>query len=197
MITTLYLIRHAESVYRHGEERNRGLSEKGHLAASRVATLLSKEDIRLIVSSPYERVIQTVKPLAELSGLTIQTHEELRERSIVGFDLEVPWEQCVEAIRISFADKDYALSGGETTNEAQQRVIPVIERLLGEHGGQGIAVGTHGNIMTILLNYFDPSYEFEFWQAALMPDVYKLSFSEGRLMEVQHLWKVGAEGDNE
>ncbi|OXM14000.1 histidine phosphatase family protein [Paenibacillus herberti] len=188
MITTLYLIRHAESVYRHGEERNRGLSEKGHLAASHVATMLSKEDIRLIVSSPYERAIQTVKPLAELSGLIIQTYEELRERSIVGVDLEVPWEQCVKAIRLSFTDKDYALSGGETTNEAQQRVIPVIERLLREYEGQGIAVGTHGNIMTILLNYFDPSYGFEFWQTASMPDVYKLSFSEGRLIEVQRLW---------
>jgi 2,3-bisphosphoglycerate-dependent phosphoglycerate mutase len=56
------------------------LSESGHRAAQRIADLLQDRGIALIVSSPYTRAVQTVQPLADRLGISIQVDAELRER---------------------------------------------------------------------------------------------------------------------
>lgn len=189
MKTAVFMVRHAESPYVHGQERTRGLSEEGQKAAARVAELLSDIDVHCIASSPYARARQTVQPLAERKGLDIILYEELAERLIAGPDSRKPWDVVKEAIRRSFEDKDFALEGGESTRQAQQRALPVIRKLLGEHRGRNIVIGTHGNIMTILLNAFDERYGFEFWLAATQPDIYRLTFDGDRLERVERIWQ--------
>lgn len=51
--TVLYFVRHAESRYVEGQERERGLTAKGHQDAGTVASLLQGERIQLFYSSPY------------------------------------------------------------------------------------------------------------------------------------------------
>ena len=193
-ITNLYMVRHAESPFVFGEERTRGLSEDGLRAAIKVADVLEREDIDLIASSGYERSKQTVLCLAERKNLPILEYEELRERPIKGLHYKAPWEELVVAIEKSFKDLDYALDGGESTRYAQERAIPVIKGLLDTHKGKNIVIGTHGNIMTIIMNYFDPQYGFEFWKRATLPDIYKLSFLKGQLLNVERLWESSDTG---
>lgn len=193
MTATVYMIRHAESVYKHGEERSRGLSEKGLRDALRVRELLAKEEIHLVFSSSYVRAVQTVQPLADAKGLPVQLCEEFRERSIAGDDVAAAWEQVVDAMRRSFTDEDYALPGGESANEACRRAVPAMEELLMDFAGKRIAVGTHGRIMSAMLHQWDANYGFDFWQNASMPDVYKLSFDGGRLVDVERMWTPEAE----
>lgn len=189
MKTTVYMVRHAESPYAYGQERTRGLSDEGWKAAARVADIFAEIEVHHMASSPYARARQTIQPIAERKSLDIEEYEELAERRIIGPDRNAPWDVVSDAIRKSFADKDFALEGGESTRKAQERAIPVIRKLLAEHRGRSIVVGTHGNIMTIILNHFDERYGYEFWQAATQPDIYRLTFAGERLEQVERIWK--------
>lgn len=84
---------------------------------------------------------------------------------------EVSEEEILKAIEQSFVDIDYSLPEGETTRQAQARAIPKILQLLSDYKGKKIAIGTHGNIMTIILNYFDKSYGYDFLVQTSKPDI--------------------------
>lgn len=183
------MVRHAKSPFIFGEERRRGLSEEGEIAAKKVTQLLKDKDIDAIVSSPYTRAIQTVNELADLKGLSIKVYEELKERPIKGLDFKITEQEIQESIKLSFEKQDFCLEGGESTLQAQKRAIPVIKQLLEEYEGKNIVIGTHGNIMTIIMNYFDESYEYSFWRSTSKPDIYQLEFNKENLLNVKRLWK--------
>ncbi|OBZ07770.1 histidine phosphatase family protein [Bacillus sp. FJAT-26390] len=187
MKTTIYMVRHAESAFAFGQERTRGLSTEGFAAAKQVAELFTGIDVHYMASSPYTRAKQTIQYIADQKCLEIVEYEELIERPIKGLDYEAPWNELYEAIRTSFVDQDFALKGGESTRQAQQRAIPVIEKLLEEQQGKNIVIGTHGNIMTIIMNDFDDQYGFEFWDSTSKPDIYKLTFNMNRLEQVERV----------
>lgn len=188
MNTIIYMVRHAESPFEFGQERTRGLSVEGVAEARRVAKVLADVDIHYMASSSYTRAKQTIQYLADHKSLEIVEFEELVERPIKGLDSKASWDVLYEAIRRSFIDKDYALEGGETTLQAQQRSIPIIEKMLEEHQGENIVIGTHGNIMTIIMNYFNDKYGFEFWDTTSKPDIYKLTFDQNQLKYVERIW---------
>jgi len=189
MKTTIYMVRHAKSPFEHGKERTRGLSPEGLEDAKEVAKYFEKVKVDYIVSSPYTRAKQTVQYIAEQKTLEIVEYEELMERPIKGLDYQTEWDVLQEAIRKSFEDKDFALKGGESTRKAQQRAIPVIEKLLEERQGENIVIGTHGNIMTIIMNYYDDRYGYDFWKSTSMPDIYKLIFENSKLTQVERIWE--------
>lgn len=188
--THIYMVRHAESVHIHGEERSRGLTEKGLEYAKCIADVFADIQVDAVVSSPYRRAIQTVQYVAEQKELPIHEYENLRERSIIGQEYEEKWEVILQAIEKSFDDKDYSLHGGETTNQAQERSIPVLERLLEQYSGKHVIIGTHGNIMTIMMNYYDSNYGFHFWKQTTMPDIYHLIFRDMKLSKVERIWNT-------
>lgn len=188
MTTNIYMIRHAESPFIFGEEKTRGLSEEGVAAAQHVADLLTDHEIHVVTASTYTRAIQTVAEVAQRRNLTVIEFDELRERPIKGLDYKAPWEELLTAIERSFIDFDYALAGGETTRQAQARAIPIVQSLLEQYDGRNIAIGTHGNIMTIIMNYFDREYGFEFWSHTSKPDIYKMAFLDGQLQDIDRIW---------
>ncbi|WP_199621373.1 histidine phosphatase family protein [Paenibacillus alkalitolerans] len=190
MKTYLYFVRHAISPFVFGNERDRGLSDQGFSDSQRVKELLINEGIDAVISSPYARAIQTVNYLSEALGKEIIVYEELRERPIKSLDEKCTEEELLAAIEKSFSDKDYCLHGGESTGAAQQRAIPVINRILTEHQGKKVVIGTHGNIMTIILNYFNDGFGYEFWKSTSKPDIYKAEFEGNALINVVRLWEM-------
>jgi len=188
METTIFMIRHADSPYAPGQERTRGLSPEGRTAAERVADVLGDEGIDVIVSSSFARAVDTVRPLAERLELPIVPYEELAERLIKDAELRAEWQEVERAIERSFTDPDYALEGGETTRQVRTRAVPVVERLLRDHRGKRIAIGTHGNIMTIILQHFDPDIGYAFWKGTSKPDIYRLTFDEISLVRIERMW---------
>jgi 2,3-bisphosphoglycerate-dependent phosphoglycerate mutase len=191
MTTSIYFVRHAVSPFRIGQDRIRPLSAKGLQASRKVAELLAHEGIDAVISSPYTRAVETVSLLAEQVKLPVVTVEALRERAVGSMDIEIGREQFLTAMRASFADKDYCLPGGETIHEAQGRAIPSVKRLLQEYRGGKLAVGTHGNVMTAIFNYYDDRYGFDFWQRTTMPDVYRVDFDGERWLNMERLWQEG------
>lgn len=188
MKTTIYIIRHAESPFIFGKEKIRGLSEKGLADSRKIADIFKDTEVNCVVSSSYRRAIQTVQHLADRKGLSIIEFEELRERPIKGLDYKMPWEELLIAIEKSFIDIDLSLEGGESTRAAQERSIPIIGKLLCEYKDKNIVIGTHGNIMTIIMNYYNKEYRFDFWNSTSMPDMYKMTFELDELKDVERLW---------
>ncbi|HEY4391855.1 MAG TPA: histidine phosphatase family protein [Paenibacillus sp.] len=189
MLTTIYMVRHAESPYTAGEERTRGLSTDGELKSRIVTELLKDEGIDMIVSSPYARAMLTVENLARQLNLTIETYEDLRERQFADDSYLIGDEQFMTQVQNMFSDPEYALPGGESSRVCQQRAVPVLFDLLEQHRGKKIAIGTHGNVMTLMMNYFDPSCGWDFFIETKKPDIYKMEFEGTRLVQVTRLWK--------
>jgi 2,3-bisphosphoglycerate-dependent phosphoglycerate mutase len=189
MKTYIYFVRHAISPFSLDNERNRGLSEQGKLDSIRAAELLKTEGIDFVVSSTFARAIDTVKPLADLLNKEIIQYEELVERPIASLKYKIEEEELLKGIEKSFIDIDSSLPEGETTRQAQERSIPTIIQIITDHKGKKIVIGTHGNIMTIILNYFDKNYGYYFWVQTSKPDIYKLEFDETELKQVERLWK--------
>lgn len=110
MITTIYMVRHAESPYDEGDERTRGLTAKGKLDIEKVTKLLIDEGIDIIISSPYSRAVLSVEGLAQHLNLEIETFEDLRERQFAS-DYII---DLMSNIRNNFYNPEYALPVGES-----------------------------------------------------------------------------------
>ncbi|WP_181909674.1 histidine phosphatase family protein [Paenibacillus taihuensis] len=188
--TKLIFVRHAESAgpFEPENDRRRGLTERGQASVSRAREILRDVTVDAVVSSPYQRAVLTVQGLADERGLSVTCFEELRERRLHGPEYPLAGEHFLGAIQRSFKDKHLALPGGESFEGAQQRALPVIKQLLREHHGQTVVIGTHGNIMAMLLNAFDEQYDYAFWRSTTMPDLYEAAFEGEQLVEVRRLW---------
>jgi len=185
METILYFVRHAESVFVEGKERIRGLSDQGKKDAEIVKDILKFNDIDRFVSSPFERAIETIRPLAMECQMKIHIEEDLRERRIGEF---APLTFKEAKYRV-YEDREFAFPRGESGIAAQKRAVGVIKSLIQEFKGKTIVVGIHGDIMTLILNHFDQTYGYTFWEAATIPDIYKLEYKELELNKVIRMWK--------
>lgn len=188
MKTFIYMVRHAESPYTDGDERTRGLTLEGKMNAEKITEILKDEGINTIISSPYNRAILTLEGLAKELELDIQIFEDLREKHFS--DYIITNEEFMPAMKKMFDDPAYALPGGESNTVCQNRSVVVLKHILEVHKGKKVAIGTHGNVMTLMMNYFNSNYGFDFMNQTKKPDIYKLQFKELELEEVTRLWKV-------
>lgn len=179
--TRLYFVRHAHSVYTP-DERQRPLSEKGQGDAEKVKEALRDEGIGRVLSSPYKRAIETVEPLADFIGVRVEWVEDFRERQLSGG----PVEDFAAAIERVWADETYAFDGGESNQAAKQRGVAATLEILERYPGERVAIGTHGNLMVLVMNHFDRRYGLEFWRELAMPDIYCLIFSGTEMIGVEH-----------
>lgn len=100
----LYLVRHAKAGSRHqfdGPDHLRPLSKKGRQQADGLVRILADRRVERVLSSPYVRCVETVQPLADKLGLTVEPADALAEgartrdamalvRSLAGTD----WVAC-------------------------------------------------------------------------------------------------------
>jgi broad specificity phosphatase PhoE len=81
--TIVTLVRHGEvhnpTKVLYGRLPGFRLSESGEQMAKTVAAALVGRDVRVVVSSPLERALQTAEPIAAQFGLTVQTDDRLIE----------------------------------------------------------------------------------------------------------------------
>ncbi|PEF07255.1 histidine phosphatase family protein [Bacillus thuringiensis] len=185
-MTTIYFVRHAHSTYTK-KERERPLSEKGYLDAENVTRLLKDKHIDVVISSPYKRAIQTVQGIANTYKLLIQTEEDLRERLLS----TEPVSNFNDAMQNVWEDWSFAYEGGESNDVAQRRAVICMQNILKQYEGKNIVIGTHGNIMVLLMNYFNSKYDLEFWKTLHMPDVYQLNFDKNRFISAERIEKTG------
>ena len=163
---SIYLIRHCKA---DGQEAGAKLTSEGLEQACKLADFLYARQIDYIISSSYKRAIATIEPLARKINLKVNTDARLCERILSSETLSNWHEKLYE----TFQDEEMRLPGGETSFEAMERGISVIEELL-ELSVKSIAVVTHGNMMCLMLRYYDTSYGFDEWKNLTNPDVFEL-----------------------
>ena len=177
----LLLIRHCQA---SGQLPDDPLTETGLRQAEALAGFLSGRRIDAAVSSAFKRAQQTIKPFAELAGLTIRVDPRLNERRLS----DGPLENWREVIRSSFDDPDSRAPGGESGREVLQRAWACLNELL--NGGHSLpAAVTHGNLISLVLNSLDPAFGYRGWESLSNPDVYLLQDSGDGRLTFERLWK--------
>lgn len=171
---TIYLVRHCAA---SGQEPDAPLTDEGRQAADSLAEALSDFGIQRVLSSPYQRAVETAQSLAQRLSLAVITDARLVERVLV----PAPVPDWRERLVASFADPDLRWDGGESSREAMQRGGAVLADVR-EHPARVTAVITHGNLLTLLLNSLDPTVGFAEWERMTNPDVYRVDFGDGGTM---------------
>ena len=167
-MSQLYLVRHGDAVWTPDETRP--LTPLGRQQAELVADALSPLAPAAIFASPWTRARQTVEPLAARLRLPIATVGDLRERQLT--DRAV--EDFVAASRATWDDVSFAHGGGESNAAAQRRGAAAIRAIASQYPAGRVVIATHGTLLALILNAYDPSVGFAFWQAISTPDIYCL-----------------------
>lgn len=182
MQTNIYFVRHAHSTYTP-DELGRPLSHKGCMDTERMTESLKHEDIHYVLASPYKRAIQTVQGIADWIGSEIMIEDGFRERQLA----EKTVEDFDQAITRLWQNPAFFYEGGESNLAAQKRGVDATLQVLQTYKGQNIVIGTHGNIMVLIMNHFDAQYDYSFWKELAMPDVYRMTFDGLKLKEVKRI----------
>ena len=156
-MTTLYIIRHAEADNFIHDDRTRPLTEKGRHDAEKLAEAFGNIHFDCLYSSPYQRTVDTITPLATKLGIAVETIDDFRERK----PADVWVEDFGEFMAREWADFSFKLPGGESLYEVQQRFTAAIGMVCDENSEKNIAIATHGTALCATLNYYDNSFGFQ------------------------------------
>lgn len=182
-MTNLYFVRHAHSTYTP-DEMERPLSEKGFNDAKSITSFFKNEKIDVVISSPYKRAVQTVEGIADYYSKEIEYVEGFKERVLA----TGPVDNFNHAITKVWEDENFHWEGGESNRIAQERGVKATLDVIEKYRDKNIVIGTHGNLMVLIMNYFDRKYDFSFWENLDMPDIYKLTFEGKELIRTERLW---------
>jgi 2,3-bisphosphoglycerate-dependent phosphoglycerate mutase len=156
--TQVLLIRHGQSEGnaegRFGGHTATPLSTRGRKQATATAKTLASESVTAIFSSDLSRAVETAEPLAQLTGLTVQATEALRERS-VGVMEGLTFEDAAEKHPEQYAallrrDFEQVLSGGESYRQLLDRASTKLDEAILQNKGGRIAVFSHTGTICIL-----------------------------------------------
>ena len=182
MVTNIYFVRHAEPDYSIHDDEKRPLSNKGELDAMKVADFFKDKSIDVVLSSPYKRALDTIKPFAENSGLRIETIYEFRERKV-----DNCWiEDFIDFSKKQWENFNYSLSDGESLFEVQNRNIIALKEVLKKYAGKNIIIGSHGTSLSTIINYYDPTYGYDDFERirSIMPWIVKFTFECNTLKSI-------------
>jgi 2,3-bisphosphoglycerate-dependent phosphoglycerate mutase len=182
---SVFLVRHCSAL---GQEPEAQLSEAGVQQSHNLADFLARQGVTRIISSPFQRAVDSARPLAALLGVKIEVDERLAERQL-GHVEDGDWRT---ALRRSFDDPQHCLPNGESSREAQDRGRQVVDDVLAA-ATLPTALFSHGNLLSLIANSFDADLGFEFWEALSNPDVFHLRHSVGSV-EIERIW--GRDGSN-
>lgn len=176
MQTTLFFIRHAQS-YQSTDKLHYEwpLSDHGQNQARKLTTVLLPLKMDFIYSSPFIRCRQTIAPYIEHTGISLQIHEDLRERHVT----DTVVDNFLEIWNRSWADFNYAEPGCENSITAQNRFSKAIDEIISKHRGSKIGICTHGNVIGLFLNKIDSRNHIEQAETLRNPDVLKVVFQNG------------------
>lgn len=160
-MATLFLIRHGLTAQTgkilYGRLSGIGLDDRGRAQAEELVRRFDGVRLTALYSSPLERCVETVEPLAAAQRLAIVGRTDLEEmdagswtgRSLAQLRRTALWK-TVQRQPSAFRFPD----GGESFPEAQARAVAEVERIARRHRRGRVAVATHGDIVRIVVAHF-------------------------------------------
>jgi probable phosphomutase (TIGR03848 family) len=158
-MATLFLIRHAVTAQTgrvlYGQTRGIGLDDRGRAQADGLVQRFASVRLTAIYSSPLERCVQTVEPLATAQRLAIAPVPDLIEmdagswtgRTLAQVRRTKPWTT------VQRQPSAFRFPGGEGFVDAQRRSVGALETIARRHPRGRVAIATHGDIVRIVLAY--------------------------------------------
>ena len=152
MKTTIYMIRHGESI---GNKLKRmlghtdmGLTDLGLSQAEATANALADIKIDAIYSSDLSRAMQTATPNAKLRQIDVFSTPDLREIYLGDWEnaaVEDLISSCYEKFTVEWRDNfgTFKAPNGESVPEVAQRMYSAVIKIAASHPGQTIIITTH------------------------------------------------------
>ena len=175
----LYFFRHGQTDY-NAEQRFQGrkdipLNSKGREQALRMRRLLKAESISLkkLVSSPLSRAVETAQIISNGQFETV-IESDFSEIDLGKYDgrLESDLAECLgKRAYVQWRDSNFATPapGGESMNEARERVRGAVERWREVSGASDIGIVAHQGILmamkSVVSNQANPSALLDYKQA--------------------------------
>lgn len=184
-MTKVYFVRHAQSDWRSGTDRDRGLTAEALEDRRVVLDFLRDKTVDAFWCSPYRRSLDTIRETAEFYGKPILTDERLREREAA------PNGNNRKLFRRRWADFDWHEPGGECLRSVQERNMAALTEILKQNRDKTVVIGTHGTALSTILNHYDPSYDCDSFLRIInrMPFVVELDFDGTRfLSKTEHVY---------
>ncbi|MBK5348675.1 histidine phosphatase family protein [Bacillus sp. TH44] len=178
----IIVIRHC---FATGQKRDAELTFAGKDQANTLATFLLENQLQIdhIISSPFVRAIDSIRPYAIQANLSIEEDERLAERILSN----VPMDDWMQKLESTFTNIDIAFLGGESTKQATDRAISLIQDVLKLNHTTTLLV-THGNLLTLILKHFDRTIGFNEWKTLTNPDIYEITLDEQSI--IKRLWEA-------
>ncbi|MBK5432648.1 histidine phosphatase family protein [Bacillus sp. TH25] len=178
----IIVIRHCSAT---GQKRDAELTFAGKDQANTLATFLLENQLQIdhIISSPFVRAIDSIRHYAPKANLSIEEDERLAERILSN----VPMDDWMQKLESTFTNIDIAFSGGESTKQATDRAISLIQEVLKLEHDTTLLV-THGNLLTLILKHFDHTIGFDEWKTLTNPDIYEITLDEQSI--IKRLWEA-------
>jgi len=157
-MTTLFLLRHGLTTHTgrplYGQTRGIDLDHRGRSQAEHLAARLAPVRPTAIYSSPLERCVQTVEPLASACKLDIIERDGLIEMHAGSWT-----GKPISRLRRTKAWRDVQLhpegfrfpGDGESFSEARERAIGELASIAKRHRRGRVVVATHGDIVRVML----------------------------------------------
>lgn len=175
MDKTVYLVRHCQAA---GQELQAELTEEGKEQAKELMRFFEKRNIKHIISSPFTKAIQSIKPTADSLSLQVEIDGRLAEHKLISKNLKDWLERLEESVR----DMDLKMAGGESSCEVAKRGMEVLEAAT-----DGTVLATHRNTMGLLLMRIDGMQGLKEWAGLSHPDVYEVKVKKDTYY-VRRIW---------
>jgi 2,3-bisphosphoglycerate-dependent phosphoglycerate mutase len=175
----LVLVRHATAT---GQDATAALTAEGQHQARVLADLLLQFPIQRVISSPFVRATESVRPFCRRANLRLETDDRLVERVLSARNLP-DWR---EHLRRSFDDLEYRLEDGESSRTAQARGTSVVRAALAS--GEPCVLVTHGNLLALILRSIDGTVGFDMWSSLSNPDAFVLHADDEGPRGFSRIW---------
>ncbi|MDY0406775.1 histidine phosphatase family protein [Virgibacillus sp. 179-BFC.A HS] len=180
----IYIIRHCEA---EGQSLKAPLTVNGLNQAAELANFFRNRKVERIISSPFTRAVQSIRPLGQRANINVEIDDRLSERVLSSVDLPDWFEKLKE----TFTDLDLKFEGGESSRKAMKRITEVVEEIFQSDSDNTVIV-SHGNIISLLLKKYNPDFHFENWKALSNPDVFQIDDRNGQIVW-KRIWNVNTE----
>jgi alpha-ribazole phosphatase/probable phosphoglycerate mutase len=157
--TRIYLVRHGQvegyQQKRYNGQINVRLTELGKEQSERICVCLADVALDAIYSSDLDRSRYCARLIADDHGLVVVAEEALREINFGDWEGRT-WLELQEAYPDDWQKRlqdltNYQVPGGESLQDAADRIRPVIRRILQKHPNGDVALVAHGGVNRIIL----------------------------------------------
>jgi len=180
----IYFVRHCSA---DGQHKDSPLTIEGTRQAQLLSIFLTENDIPIdrIISSPYLRAVESIKPYAEKHGIDIEVDERLHERVLSN----EPVDDWLEVLEHSFKDLNFNLPGGESANDTIERANQVLNNVFQDEDATNVMLVTHGNLIALTLHQYDKNFGFDQWKELRNPDIYAVHYDKNGVDSVESIWR--------